>query len=393
MALLALAACATAPARSPQKGVIRIAVHSPLSGGQAALGEGLKLGAQLAIEQLKGPIERAGFGVELAAFDDQAKPEVGVANAKNIIADPKILLVIGHLNSNVAIQAADVYREARLAMISPANTDPVITDRNYPNVSRLCGRDDMQGAVGATFAREALKVTTAYVIHDKTTYGQAAAEFFAETAKGLAINVVGFEGTEEKSNFDPLIARIKAQNPELVYFGGIYDQAAWFFRQARESGVTSRFLGPDGMDSPDLTKIAGKAVVGMHYTAVAGPVTDYPKAKKFAETFRKKFGKEPEVFAPHAYDATAIGLKAIEAAIAQAGGKMPSRESVGVAVRKAKSSGLTATVEFDEKGDLRRAPYFVRQVVSEDPARWGENKVVSRLELPPPPVRMRTGLP
>ena len=376
----------TSPAQAQQKGVIKIASQSPLSGGQAALGEGIKLGTQLAIEKFKGPIEKLGFKVELVPFDDQAKPDVGVANAKNVIADKDILLVIGHLNSGVAIPSSEVYKEVQLAMISPANTNPIVTDRNYLNVSRVCGRDDVQGVVGAEFVK-GLNTKTAYVIHDKTTYGQGVAEFFRDHAKKLGVEVVGFEGTEEKSNFDPIITPIRAKNPDLIYFGGIYDQAAPFFKQAREKGVKSKFMGPDGMESTDLVKIGGKAIVGMHYTTVAGPVTVYAKAKQFAEDFKKKFRKDPEPFSAQAYDATAIGLKAIEAAIKQGGGKLPSREAVSVAIRKTKHSGLTATIEFDEKGDPKKATYFVLQVVSDDPAKFGENKLVKRLEIAAPPLK------
>jgi branched-chain amino acid transport system substrate-binding protein len=368
------------------KGTIKIATQSPLSGGQAALGEGIKLGAQLALDQLKGAIEKLGFKVELVPYDDQAKPDVGVANAKNILADKNILLVVGHLNSGVAIPSSEVYKDDKLAMISPANTNPVVTDRNYSNVSRVCGRDDVQGVVGAEFVK-GLKVKSAYVIHDKTTYGQGVAEFFRDHAKKIGIEVVGFEGTEEKSNFDPIITPIKAKNPDLVYFGGIYDQAAPLFKQAREKGVKSKFLGPDGMDSSDLTKIAGKAVVGMNYTSVAGPVTVYPKAKKYAADFKEKFKKDPEPFSAQAYDSMAMGLKAIEAAIKGAGGKMPSRAAVSAEVRKLKYAGLTGTIEFDEKGDPKKALYFVLQVASEDPGKWSENKEVKRLEIAAPPLK------
>src|SRR5688572_18697683 len=153
------------------KGTIKIATQSPLSGGQAALGEGIKLGTQLAVEKFKGNLEKAGFKVDLVPFDDQAKPDVGVANAKNIIADKDILGVIGHLNSGVAIPSSEVYKDVSLTMISPANTNEKITDRGYPNVNRVCGRDDVQGAVGAEFAAGTLKPKTVYVVHDKTTYG------------------------------------------------------------------------------------------------------------------------------------------------------------------------------------------------------------------------------
>jgi branched-chain amino acid transport system substrate-binding protein len=372
-------------ADAQSKGTIKIATQSPLSGGQAALGEGIKLGTQLAIEKFKGPLEKAGFKVELVPFDDQAKPDVGVANAKNVIADKDIMVVIGHLNSGVAIPSSEVYKEQNLAMISPANTNPTVTDRGYPNIFRVCGRDDVQGVVGSEFAHGTLKAKSVYIIHDKTTYGQGVAEFFKADAEKKGIKVLGFEGTEEKSNFDPIITPLKAKNPDLVYFGGIYEQAAPFFKQAREKGVKSKFMGPDGMDSSDLTKIAGKTVVGMHYTSVAGPVSVYPQAKQFAEEYKKKFGKNPEPFAAQAYDSTAIAIKALEAVTK--GGKAPTRDAVTAAIRDVRYTGITGAVEFDAKGDPKKALYFVLQVASDDPQKWGDNKEVKRLTIAAPAAK------
>jgi branched-chain amino acid transport system substrate-binding protein len=321
------------PAEAQQKGTIKIATQSPLSGGQAVLGEAIKLGTQLAVEQLKGPVEKLGFKVEVVPFDDQAKPDVGVANARNLMADKDILAVVGHLNSGVAIPSSEVYKEDNLVMVSPANTNPVITDRNLPNVNRVCGRDDVQGAVGAEFAKTTLKAKTAYVIHDKTTYGQGVAEFFKADAEKKGIKVIGFEGTEEKANFDPIITPLKAKKPDLVYFGGIYSQGAIFLKQLREKGVEAAYLGPDGLDSSEMVKIAGKAALNMHYTTVVGPPTIYPEAKDFIQEFKAKFKKDPEPFAAQAYDVAALGLKAIEAAAKAAGNKKPTRAQVADAIR------------------------------------------------------------
>lgn len=381
LAALALVVPVTAEAQA--KRTIKIATQSPLSGELAALGEGIKLATQLAIEKLKGPIEKAGFKVELVPFDDQAKPDVGVANAKNILADRDILVVIGHLNSGVAIPSSEVYKEVNLAMISPANTNPLITDRLLPNVSRVCGRDDVQGAVAAEFAIDALKARSVYVVHNKNQYGQGIAEFFQETAKKKGVQVLGFEGSEERANFDPILTPIKAKNPDVIFFGGEYPQAAPMFRQAREKGIKSKFLGPDGMDSTELLKLGGDAVVGMHFTTVAGGVKEYPKAKEFADEYKKKFGKDPEPFAAQAYDATAIGLKGLEAAIKEAGGKLPTREAVSKAVRKVKHNGITGSIEFDEKGDPKKATYLIYQVAKD----WKDNKLVKRLEIAAPAAK------
>ncbi len=382
---LALAfAPASAPVDAQGKGTIKIATQSPLSGGQAALGEGIKLGAQLGVEKLKGPLEKQGYKVSLVPFDDQAKPDVGVANSKNIIADKEIMAIIGHLNSGVAIPSSEVYKEANLAMISPANTNEKVTDRGYPNVNRVCGRDDVQGPVGAEFAANTLKVKTAYIVHDKTTYGQGVAEAFKNDIEKKGVKVIGFEGTEEKSNFDPILTPIRAKNPELLYFGGIYDQGAPFFKQAREKGIKAKFLGPDGLDSSDLVKIAGKAVVGMYYTTAAAPATS-PQAKQFVDEFKTKFGKNPEPYAAESYVATAIALKAVESVVA--GGKTPTRDAVAAAIRKVKYSGMTGTIEFDDKGDPKRASYYVMQVASDNPEKWSENKEAKRLAIAAPAAK------
>ena len=384
-ALLALGGAVPAPgaAQKAAKGTIKIATQSPLSGELAALGEGIKLGTQLAIEKLKGNVERLGFKVELVPFDDQAKPEVGVANARNAIADKEILVVVGHFNSGVAIPSSEVYKEVSLAMISPANTNPVVTDRGLPNVSRVCGRDDVQGAVAAEFAAKELKAKSIYIVHNKNQYGQGIAEFVQSTAKRLGLQVLGFEGTEERANFDPILTPIRAKNPDVIFFGGEYPQAAPLFRQAREKGIKAKFMGPDGLDSTELLKLGGDGVVGMHYTTVAGGVKEYPKAKDFAEAYRQKFGKDPEPFAAQSYDATAIGLKAIEAAIKEAGGNFPTREAVARAVRNIKYSGITGNIEFDEKGDPKKATYLIYQVGKE----WKDNKLVKRLEIAAPPAK------
>ena len=114
-------------------------------------------------------------------------------------------------------------------------------------------------------------------------------------------------------------------------------------------------------------------------------MTVYPEAKKFAEEFKAKFGKNPEPFAAQAYDATAILIKAIEAATA--GGKAPTRDAVTAAIRNVKHTGVTGSVEFDAKGDPKKALYFVLQVASDDPQKWGENKEVQRLSIAAPAPR------
>lgn len=339
-----------------QKDIIKVATQTPLSGEQAATGEQIKLGAQLAVEETAKRFQSLGFTLILVPYDDQAKPEVGVANARNIVADPDILLIVGHWNSGVAIPSSDIYKDATLAMISPANTHPDITDRGYPNVNRICGRDDVQGPVGARFAAQDLKVKSVYIIHNKAFYGQGIADTFQNEAKKLGLNILGYEGTEERANFAPIVIPVKAKKPDFVYFGGEYPQAGLLLKQMREKGVKSIFMGPDGTDSPEMVKIAGQAVVGSYYTTVAAPAA----SAEFSKKFKQRYKRDVEAWAMYGYDAAAVGLKAIEETVRALGGKKPSRAQVVAAIRKLKDfQGITGSISFDNKGDPAKAKYFV----------------------------------
>lgn len=366
---------------------IKIATQSPLSGDQSVVGVDIKRGAELALEQLGKPLADMGIKVELAPYDDQANPDTGVANAKRIVADPSILAVVGHYNSGVQIPSSEVYHSSGLANVSPANTNPKVTTRGYAEVNRIVGRDDVQGVVGADFA-QSHGVKSVFVIHDKTAYGQGIAEFFKKRAEEKGMKVLGFEGTEEKANFDALLTPIVAGNPDLVYFGGMTFQAAVLFRQARERGYQGMFMSDDGFDSSDATKIAGQTLIdgkGTFYSTVSGPATVYPGTAKFIKDFKAKYNADPQPFAAQGYDCMAICLKAIENAAKANKNTAPDRAAVVKAIRALKDfAGITGNFTFNEIGDPTVAQYFVLQVKSADPAKWSENAVVETLKIAPP---------
>lgn len=386
VASLLLAACA--PTSGGATGAtIKIASQSPLSGGQSSIGVDIKNGAELSLEQLAGPLKDMGFKLELAAYDDEANPDKGVANAKQIVADPAVLCIVGHYNSGVQIPSSEEYHTAGLANVSPANTNPRVTDRGYAEINRIVGRDDIQGAVGAQFAKSK-SMTSAYVLHDKTAYGQGIADFFKREAEVQGIKVLGFEGTEEKANFDALLTPVLSANPDVVYFGGMFDQISVFIKQARQKGYMGMFLSDDGFDSNEAANIAGEALTqgaGTYYSTVAGPAKLYPGTAKFQTDFKTKYGADPKPFAAQGYDSMGICLKAIENAAKANGNKVPSRQQVAEAVRALKDfAGITGTINFNPKGDMLQAQYFIIQVTSPDPLLWNDNTITETLIFAPP---------
>ncbi len=115
-----------------------------MSGGSATLGEAIKLGAQLALDEEKDTFKKLGYKLQLVPYDDQGDPKKGVANAQLIGSDKAVYGVIGHLNSGVTIPSSETYEKYSIPMISPASTATDVTDRKLKTVNRIVARDDFK---------------------------------------------------------------------------------------------------------------------------------------------------------------------------------------------------------------------------------------------------------
>ncbi|MEY4532189.1 MAG: hypothetical protein RLZZ156_2912, partial [Deinococcota bacterium] len=354
---LAVLAALAMGAEAQNKGVIKIASQTPLSGGQSKLGVAISNGVRLAIDDEGKLITALGFKLEYAPFDDQAKAEQGVANANRMINDSDILGVVGHLNSGVAIPSSEVYARVGLAMVSPANTNPLVTDRKSTvNVaSRICGRDDVQGPAGADYVVTTLKAKKIYVINDKTAYGEGLAAAFDARAKALGASTtpIGIEASER--DFASILNRAGAEKPDVVYYAGIYDQAGPLLKQMRARGINVPFVGGDGLDGSDLQALGGD-MKNVFFTTTAVPISSLPAAKGFAQRYNKKFDVSAEGYAAYGYDSARVVIRAIAAAAKK--GK-PSREAVAAAVRQVKFQGITGAISFNNRGDLPVAKYVI----------------------------------
>ncbi|MCZ0754719.1 branched-chain amino acid ABC transporter substrate-binding protein [Anoxybacillus sp. J5B_2022] len=341
--------------------VIKIATQTPLSGGSATLGESIKLGAQLALEEQQANFEKLGFKLELVPYDDQGDPKKGVANAQLIGADKQIFGVVGHLNSGVAIPSSEIYEKYSIPMVSPSNTATDVTDRGLKTVNRICARDDFQGPAGAKFAVEKLGAKKIFIIQDKTAYGTGLAEAFKKGAEELGAQILGFEGiTVGEKDFNGVLNQVLAKKPDLIYFGGLYTEGGLLIKQARDKGINVPIMGGDGLDSSTLVQIAGDAVKNTYMTSAAGLTTVTDAGKQFAEKYKQKFGKDIESYSAYGYDAMGVLLKGLENAIKANGNKLPTRQQVAEEVRKVQDyQGVVTKVSFDEKGDNKYAKIYI----------------------------------
>lgn len=326
---------------------IKIGVAGPMTGDQAQFGMDELNAVKLAVEEWNAKGGLLGKKIVIIEGDDQADPKQAVTVAK-WFATEKVAGVIGHYNSSCSIPASEVYNKAGIPQISHGSTNPTLTDRDYKNVSRVCGRDDQIARIAAEYALNILKVKNVVILHDKTTYGQGFAD---EAIKilGDKANVLLFEGinTGEK-DYTAIATKVHALAPDIIFFGGFFPEGGLIIKEYKGLGGKAPLIGGDGILNEELCKIAGPAAEDT--LAVFGPdAAKLPDAKAFAGDYEKKYGK-PGIFSFYAYDATNVLLTAIKTA-----GTVESAKVID-AIRATEYNGVTGHIKFDAKGDPAKPP-------------------------------------
>jgi branched-chain amino acid transport system substrate-binding protein len=331
--------------------VIRIGIAGPMTGDQSKMGMDFRNGVSLAVEEWNANGGVLGKETVLLIGDDQHEPKQAVSIANKMVNDG-VIGVIGHFNSSCSIPASDVYNRAGIPMITPASTNPQLTEKGYRGVFRVCGRDDQQGKVAANFVSGRLKLKRIAVIHDKTTYGQGLADEFKK-ALGEKVEIVYYGGiVQGDRDFKGVLTTIRGKSPELIFFGGIYPEAALLVRQAREIGLEAPFMSGDGSIDPKFIEIAGeKSAEGTYLTFSPDP-QNIPDAARFVEAYREKYG-EIGPYSIYAYDAANILLAAVKEA-----GSTEGKPVIDM-LHSMEFQGALGKIRFDEKGDVTAAPYVI----------------------------------
>lgn len=333
---------------------IKIGMAGPLTGPYAAFGEQLQKGATMAVEKINAQGGVNGNKLELIRADDACEPKQAVTAANRLVNDDKVVAVVGHFCSSSTLPAARVYNDAGIVMITPASTNPAITDKGYKTVFRTCGRDDQQGVVAADFINKSLKAKNVAVIHDKDTYGIGLASATKNELKRLGSDVVLYEGlTRGEKDFNALITKIKKKKADALYFGGLHSEAGPLVRQLREQGSQVPFISGDGIVSEDFVTSAGgpNMVKGVYMTFGSDP-RQVPESKQIVEEFRKN-NYEPEGYTLYSYAA----VQAIADAIANT----KSTDGLKMAdwLHKNKVHTIIGDKQWDQKGDLTTADYII----------------------------------
>ena len=334
----------------------KIAVAGPLTGAAASYGEELRRGAQQAADDINAAGGINGKKIELVFGDDACEPKQAVSVASRLIEKDKVHAVVGHFCSSSTIPASEAYAEADILMVTPASTNPKVTDRNLANVLRTCGRDDQQGVVAGNYIADVLKSKRVVLIHDKDTYGQGVADATRGQLAKRGIKDIMYEGlTRGEKDYNALVTKIKSVNADLIYFAGLSAEAGTLLRQVREQGLKTQFMSTDGaVEESFATTAGGKAVLkGVLITFGEDPRL-IPDGKSVVEKLRKS-GFEPAGFTLYTY----AGVQVVAAALKNS--KATSGAALGKWLRANTVPTILGKKAWDAKGDLTSAAYVVSE--------------------------------
>jgi branched-chain amino acid transport system substrate-binding protein len=333
--------------------VVRIGHVAAMTGPVAHFGKDSENGVRMAIEALNARgATIAGRKVkwEIAPEDDAGEPKQATAAAQKL-ADAKVNGVVGHETSGTTIPASKIYFDAGIPQITASSTNPAYTKQGFNTTFRVVANDIQLGRALGRYAVKSMGAKRVAVIDDRTAYGQGLVSEFVNGLRQQNLNVVAKEFTNDKAtDFSAILTRIRASNPDLVFFGGMNAVAGPMLRQMKQLGLNVKMMGGDGICSDEMHKLSGGTMAdGQVVCAEAGGVEASGKAgmDNFRAAYRKRFGIDVQIIAPYSYDATLILAEAMN----KAGSSAPAKYLPQLA--KIRYKGVTGNIAFDPHGDIQ----------------------------------------
>jgi branched-chain amino acid transport system substrate-binding protein len=330
---------------------ITIATAGPMTGQYAVFGEQMKHGAEMAVKDINAKGGVNGEMLVLEVGDDACDPKQAVAVANQFV-NKGVKFVAGHFCSGSSIPASQVYNEEGILQISPASTNPTLTEQGFDNVFRTCGRDDIQGQYAANYVIDNKVATKIAILHDKTAYGKGLADVFKKELNARGVEEVMYEAiTAGDKDFTALITKLKEAGVELIYLGGYHTEAGLNTRQAHEQGLSAKMMSGDALVDKQYWEITGPTGEGTLMTFAPDPRKS-PAASSVVAEF-KSSGYDPEGYTLYTYAA----IQAYADAVTKAGST--DVEAVADALRDGSYETVLGSLAFNEKGDVKEPKYVM----------------------------------
>ena len=330
---------------------IKIGGNLEMTGGSASYGKSAQNGIKLAIDAANANGGVLGKKLELVVADNKSEAAEATNAMQKLIAQDKVIAVIGPNLSSASIAATSINTSAKVLAITPMGTNPNVTvdkdGKTKDFMFRACFIDPFQGTVMATFAKDNLKAkNVAILIDNSSDYAKGLAQFFKAAFTKGGGNIAAEESYLQKdTDFKATLTKIKASNPDMIYIPGYYQEVGMIVKQAREMGLNVPMAGGDGWDSAKLPEIASKAALNnTYFSSLYSPDDDSKLNKDFVAAYQKAYNEKPDVFAALAYDSALLVINAIKSANAV--------DTVKIKDAMAKTAGFTGVsgnVTFNEQ--------------------------------------------
>jgi branched-chain amino acid transport system substrate-binding protein len=350
MTALAAVAALTVAGFGAAKADITIATAGPMTGQYATFGEQMKNGAEMAVADINAAGGVLGQKLKLLIEDDACDPKQAVAVA-NKMASEAVVFVAGHFCSGSSIPASQVYEEENILQISPASTNPKLTEQGFPNVFRTCGRDDQQGIVAGNYIADHFKGKKIAILQDKTAYGKGLADETKKQLNERGVKEAMYEAyTAGEKDYSALVSKLKGEGIDVIYLGGYHTEAGLIIRQAHDQGYKPQLISGDALVTDEYWKITGPTGEGTLMTFSPDPRKN-PVAAPVVERFRAK-GIEPEGYVLYTYGAIQAWADAVEKA------GTTDTAKVAAILKADKFDTVLGEIGFDKNGDVT-APGYV----------------------------------
>jgi branched-chain amino acid transport system substrate-binding protein len=352
MAALSLALGATLACAACSEAEIKLGIAGPLTGPMADLGAELKNGSEQAVADINAAGGILGQKIVLDYGDDMGDAKESVLVANKFAADG-VKFVIGPFTSRAMFLSSESYQNNDIVVKTPSATDSSITGIGRWNVFRTCGRDDQEGAVAGNYILSRFKGKKVAIVHDESRYGRGSA---ADTKKALnngGVNEVLYDEVNSGENdYSALVSKIKSSGAELVYWGGVDQEAALIVRQMRDRRVKATIMSDEGIATNTFASAGGPAVEGTLMTSRPDP-RKRPEATAVVKKFRDK-NFEPENYTLYSYAAVEIIKQAAEQAKSLDPKKVAQVLHSGTSFKT-----VLGEVSYDKNGDLTRPGYVM----------------------------------
>ena len=353
-----LNACATpqpaaAPTAAPQPAKpaepIKIAIIGAMSGTNAVLGDWMKKGVTLAVEEKNAAGGICGRQIQIIIYDDEADPTKSVNLAQKVATEDKVVAAWATTNSTSALADIPIFAQYKIVQLTNG-TNVDITKKGSAYIFRSCPAGTAYEIPLVEFLVKTKGFKKLAIITDTSAYGKGEADYQTAALKDLGLEPLAREsyGIDDK-DFTGQLTKILQTQPEVLLFGGSEIASGLIAKQARQLGFKGQMAGGPAIGTPKFIETAGADIAeGVFFTG-AYPTNDLnDMTRAFAKRYAARWnGEQPEIHGANTYDGTQMLMMAMEKACPNLTG-----ETIAAAFHTIKGyKGLQGTFNVEANGE------------------------------------------